>query len=87
MLVSDFSLACSFQETVTRVLDVFMLGNVRRVEDGRIPKDLVFGELASGSLGVECQQLLYKDVCKCDMKARNINTASRELTAENRTLW
>ena len=47
----------------------------------------IYAELASGSQGVACLQLCYKDVCKCDMMACNIDTKSWELIVENRTLW
>ena len=52
-----------------------------------IPKDLLYGELSSGSHGVVHPQLHYKDVCKCDMKACDIDAISWTVTAENRTLW
>ena len=45
------------------------LGNVQHMEDGRIPKDILYGELAAGQRGVGRPQLRYKDVCKRDMKA------------------
>ena len=44
------------------------------MEDGRIPKDILYGELASGRRSKGRPQLSYKDVCKRDMKALNINT-------------
>lgn len=47
---------------------------MRRIEGGRIPKDILHGELASGERPKSSPQLLYKDVCKCDMKALDINT-------------
>ena len=47
----------------------------------------LYNRLASVSRGVEYLQLRYKDVCKRDMKACNIDTESWEVTAENRTRW
>ena len=50
------------------------LGHVYRMEDGRIPKNILYGELASGRRLKGRPQLRYKDVCKRDMKALDINT-------------
>ena len=50
------------------------LGHIHRMEDGHIPKDLLYGELATGARCRGCPQLCYKDVCKHDMRACNIDT-------------
>ena len=63
------------------------LGHVHRMEDGHIPKDLLYGELVIGARCRGHPQLCYKDVCKCDMKACNIDTDSWEAFADDRTLW
>lgn len=63
------------------------LGLVRRMADGRMPKDLLYGELATGSHGRRRTHLRYKVVCKCDMKACNINPDERESLAEDRLWW
>ena len=44
-------------------------GHVRRMEDTRIPKELLFGILATGTRPVGRPTLRYKDVLKRDMKA------------------
>ena len=43
------------------------LGHILRMEDGRLPKDVLYGELTSGSRPVGRPMLRYKDVCKGDM--------------------
>ena len=63
------------------------LGHVHRMEDGHIPKDLLYGELATGTRCRGHLQLCYKDVCKHGMKACNIDTDSWEAFADDRTLW
>ena len=57
------------------------LGHVRRMQDGRIPKDILYGELATGSRPAGRPVLRYKDVCKRDMKTVNINPADWEAAA------
>ena len=53
------------------------------MEDGRIPKDILYGELASGMRTKGRPQLRYKDVCKRDLKALDINTESwKDLAAD-----
>ena len=59
------------------------LGHVRRMDDGRIPKDLLYGELAPGGRPM----LRYKDVVKRDMKAGGINPTSWETVAADRSNW
>jgi len=63
------------------------LGHVRRMEDGRIPKDVLYGELATGSRGVGRPALRFKDTCKRDMKACNISPVTWEAQAEDRAAW
>ena len=57
------------------------------LEDGCIPKDILCGELASGRRTKGRPQLYYKDVCKRDMKALDINTESWEDLTANRMMW
>ena len=54
------------------------LCHVRRMEDGRIPKDILYGELALGRRTTGRPHLRYKDVCVRDMKAVDIDTMSWE---------
>lgn len=60
------------------------LGHVIRMEDDRIPKDLLYGELAKGSRAAGRSDLRYKDVCKRDLKAMNIDLSTWEETAMKR---
>ena len=63
------------------------LGHVRRMQYGRIPKGIQYGELATGSRPAGRPVLRYKDVCKRDMKTGNINPADWEATAADRSSW
>ena len=73
--------------TLLRQRRLRWLGDVRRMEDGRIPKDILYSELASGTRPVGQPKLRYKNVCKRDMKALDINTESWGLTAADRNRW
>ena len=63
------------------------LGHIRRMEDGRLPKDVLYGELTSGSRPVGRPMLRYKDVCKRDMKPAVISPGSWEAAAADRSNW
>ena len=63
------------------------LGHVVRMVDGRIPKDLLYGELTEGKRPTGRPQLRYKDVCKRDLKAMGINLNTWETVASDRTAW
>ena len=73
--------------TLLRQRRLCWLGHVYRMEDGRIAKDILYGEMASGWRSKGRPQLLYKDVCKRDMKALDINTDSWEDLAADRMMW
>ena len=73
--------------TLLRQRRLRWLGHVRRMEDGRIPKDILYGELASGKRSVGRPQLRYKDVCKGDLKALDINIQCWEDMIADRNSW
>ena len=59
--------------TLLRQRRLRWLGHVHRMPDGRIPKDLLYGELAAGSRRTGRPQLRYRDVVKREMKAVGID--------------
>ena len=63
------------------------LGHVHRTNDGRIPKDIQYGVLASGKRTTGRPRLRYKDVCTRDMKVLDTDAASWEGLAADRTRW
>ena len=63
------------------------LGHVRWMEDGRIPKDLLYGELAAGKGARGRPQLHFKDVCKKDMKTVGMDISKWEELAQDRDQW
>ena len=62
--------------TLLRQRRLRWLGHVRRMEDGRIPKDILYGELTLGRRTTGRPHLRYRDVCARDMKAVGIDTMS-----------
>ena len=71
--------------TLLRQRRLRWLGHVRRMEEGRIPKDILYGELALGRRTTGRPHLRYKDVCIRDMEAVDIDTMSWEGLAADRT--
>lgn len=63
------------------------LGHVKRMDDGRIPKDILYGELATGSRRTGRPILRYKDTCKRDMKSGCIDPTNWEALAADRSKW
>ena len=63
------------------------LGHVCRMDDGRIPKDILYSELATGSRATGRPNLRYKDACKRDLRACGINPHDLEMTTSDRTNW
>ena len=60
---------------------------MHRMEDGRIPKDLLYGELEFGLRPVGRPKLRFKDVCKRDMLASGLPTDSWETHAADWGDW
>ena len=73
--------------TLLRQRRLRWFGHVRRMEDGRILNDILYGELASDKRTVGRPQLRFKDACMRDMKALDINTESCEDAAAGRSRW
>ena len=61
------------------------LGHVRRMEDGRLPKDNLYGHLTSGVRPVGRPALKFKDGSKRDTKTCAMSPTGWETVAEDRT--
>ncbi|XP_012941105.1 adenosine receptor A1 [Aplysia californica] len=57
------------------------------MDDGRIPKDILYGELTAGHRGLGRPVLRYKDVCKRDLKTTGIDADHGETFAGDRGVW
>ena len=63
------------------------LGHVHRMVDGHIPKDGLYGELATAHRPTGRPALHFKDVCKRDLKLADIDPGSREQIADDHSAW
>ena len=73
--------------TLLRKRRLRWLGHVRRMDDGRLPKDLLYGVLESGHRDLGRPILRFKDVCKRDLKALDIDEMTWESLADDRDEW
>ena len=77
-------------ESVTATLaatQLRWLGHVARMEDSRIPKLVLYGEMAEGRRRQGGQKLRYKDVAKRHMKAMDLDPKNWEELAADRAKW
>ena len=74
-------------EATLATMQLRWTGHVVRMENNRIPKQLLYGELEEGKRRVGGQKLRYKDVVKRHLKAANIDVNSWEELAADRISW
>ena len=63
------------------------LGHVCRMDDGRIPKDVLYGELATGTRPTGRPALRLKDVYKRDLRAGGFHPPDLETAVSDRSVW
>ena len=63
------------------------LGHVPRIANGGIPKDMLYGELVTGTPTAGRPYLRYRDTCKRAMKVAGIDTKIWEAAADDRGHW
>jgi len=73
--------------TVIRQRRLRCLDHVHRMEDGLLPKDILYGEFYNAPRRTGRPKLRYKDVVKRDMASFHISPQSRETLAADRNRW
>ena len=73
--------------TLLRQRRLRWIGHVHRMDEGRIPKQLLYGELAQGKRPVGRPKLSFKDVAKRDMQAIGLPIDSWETLGSDRSAW
>ena len=63
------------------------LGHIHRMEDGRLPKDILYSEFYNAPRRTGRPKLRYKDVIKRDMGGFHISPQSWETLAADRNRW
>ena len=71
--------------TLLKQKHMWWLGHLVNMDDGRMPKDLLYGELAQGTRPTGGHHLMYKDVCKRFLVALDINPGRP--IAKHRAQW
>ena len=59
------------------------LGRVHRMDDGHVPKKVLYGQLITGVGKVGCAALRFMDACKPDLKAYEIDPNNWEDAASD----
>ena len=62
-------------------------GHICRMKDGRIPKDILYGEMATGSRATGRPFLSYNDVCRRNLRKMAMDEDLWEELAADRGAW
>ena len=74
-------------QTIIRTKRLRWLGHVKRMDDNRMPKNVLYGELSDGCRPRGRPKLRYKDLCKTSLKEFGIDEKGWETRTENKELW
>ena len=78
---------CKSLEYLAAQRQLRWVGHVIRMEDERLPKQVLYGELVQGQRLQGGQKKRYKDFLKVTLKKCHINPQDLELLAQDRAMW
>ena len=73
--------------TLLKLAQLRWTGHVTRMPEGRLPKNILYGELEMGKRSQGGQKKRYKDTLKASLKDFNIQTESWEQIVQDRAKW
>ena len=74
-------------QTTLRERRLRWLGHIKRMDDHRLPKQVLYGELKEGSRSRGRPKLRFKDLCKSSLKDFGLPENEWEKSAKDRTIW
>ena len=80
-------LQCLDIRTILQKRRIRWTGHVLRMSDSRLPKSILYGELADSPRPRGRPKLRFKDVLKRDLQRFNIDTGNWEKAAKSRLEW
>ena len=72
---------------VLRSFRLWWLGHVARMDNSRIPKQILHGKLSEGTHNVGRPKLRLEDQCKTSVMEFSINVANWDMVAQDRVGW
>ena len=78
---------CSSLESMITTAQLHWVGHLVRMDDGRLPKRLFYGELVSGKRPQHKPRKHYKDGLKSNLKDADIDIDTWEVTVVYRGTW
>jgi len=67
--------------------DLRWAGHINRLDNTRIPKQVLYSQLTEGSRDIGKPRLRYKDTIKCNLKDKEISLGKWQMLSLDRPRW